>query len=64
MADCAAAPALFYASTLVAFPEQCEHLRAYFDNLTARASVARVLEEAKPYFAMYPFAQDIPAKFR
>lgn len=64
MADCAAAPALFYASTLVAFPEQCVHLRSYFDNLMARSSVARVLEEAKPYFSMYPFADAIPARFR
>jgi glutathione S-transferase len=64
MADCAAAPALFYAATLVAFPEDCVHLRAYFDKLMARPSVARVLEEAKPYFSMYPFAEALPARFR
>ena len=32
MADCAAAPALFYAHTLEAFPENHVHLRAYFDS--------------------------------
>lgn len=64
MADCAGAPALFYASTLVPFPEQCVQLRAYFERLMARPSVARVMEETKPYFGMYPFADAIPARFR
>lgn len=63
MADCAAAPALFYASTLVPFPAPAVHLAAYFERLMARASVKRVLEEAKPYFSMYPFAENIPARF-
>lgn len=64
MADCAAAPALFYASTLLAFPADCVHVQSYFERLVARASVARVLEEAKPYFSMYPFEDAIPARFR
>ncbi|MRW94603.1 glutathione S-transferase family protein [Duganella sp. FT80W] len=63
MADCAAAPALFYAATLVPFPEQYHHLQSYFERLIARPSVQRVLEEAKPYFSMYPFASDIPERF-
>lgn len=63
MADCAAAPALFYAHTLESFPEQHVHLRAYFDKLMARPSVQRVLTEAKPYFPMYPFHSAIPARF-
>jgi glutathione S-transferase len=64
MADCAAAPALFYASTLVAFPAEAPRLGAYFERLVARPSVQRVLEEAKPYFHNYPFADDIPSRFR
>lgn len=63
MADCAAAPALFYAHTLEAFPEQHVHLRAYFDKLMDRPSVQRVLAEAKPYFPMYPFHNAIPVRF-
>jgi glutathione S-transferase len=63
MADCAAAPALFYASTLQPFPEHCTHLHDYFERLVTRASFGRVLEEAKPYFSLYPFADQIPARF-
>ena len=63
MADCAAAPALFYAHTLEAFPQQLVHLRAYFDRLIDRPSVQRVLAEAKPYFHMYPFYSAIPERF-
>ena len=64
MADCAGAPALFYAATLVPFPEDCLHLPAYFERLMARPSVARVITEARPSFGMYPFADAIPASFR
>ena len=63
MADCAAAPALFYASTLVPFPADAAHLQAYFERLMARPSMRRVLDEARPYFPMYPFAEAIPARF-
>jgi glutathione S-transferase len=63
LADCAAAPALFYAHTLEAFSEQHLHLRVYFEKLITRPSVQRVLAEAKPYFAMYPFHSTIPARF-
>jgi glutathione S-transferase len=64
MADCAAAPALFYAATLEPFANGASHLNAYFERLMARPSVQRVLEEAKPYFSMYPFEEAIPARFR
>ncbi|MEQ1515265.1 MAG: glutathione S-transferase family protein [Usitatibacteraceae bacterium] len=64
MADCAAAPALFYASTIQSFPTNCTHLSAYFERLMERESVRRVLDEAKPYFSMYPFSSRIPARFR
>ncbi|EJM82697.1 glutathione S-transferase [Pseudomonas sp. GM74] len=64
MADCAAAPALFYASTLVPFPADHQHLSAYFDRLTQRPSVKRVIDEARPYFSLYPFVDAIPERFR
>ena len=64
MADCAAAPALFYASTLHPFAPEFGHLHSYFDRLTDRPSFQRVIEEAKPYFSLYPFADRIPKRFR
>ncbi|MGB8855390.1 MAG: glutathione S-transferase family protein [Burkholderiales bacterium] len=64
MADCAAAPALFYTSTIQAFPNHYVHLSAYFERLMNRPSVRRVLEEAKPYFSLYPFSSAIPTRFR
>jgi len=53
MADCAAAPALFYANKVVPFAAH-PHITAYFARLSARPSYARVLEEAQPYMAMFP----------
>lgn len=64
MADCAAAPALFYSSTVQPFPGNLHHLGAYFDRLMARPSVQRVIEEARPCFPLYPFAEAIPQRFR
>jgi glutathione S-transferase len=64
LADCAAAPALFYGQTLEPFPGDCGRLRAYFDRLIERPSVRRTLDEAKPYFESYPFERAIPARFR
>lgn len=64
LADCSAAPALFYASTLVPFPDDCRQLSAYFDRLTQRPSVQRVIDEARPWFAYYPFSEAIPVRFR
>jgi glutathione S-transferase len=54
MADCAAAPALFYANLVVPFGDSHKNVAAYFDRLMKRPSFARVVEEAKPYFAMFP----------
>jgi len=64
MADCAAAPALFYAETLVPFGEEHGRLRAYYQRLLDRPSFARVLEEAMPYFHFYPYSEKLPAQFR
>jgi glutathione S-transferase len=53
LADCAAAPPLFYCSQIEPFGER-RTLAAYFERLKARPSFARVLKEAEPYFAMFP----------
>ena len=54
LADCAAAPALFYGSMVAPFGEPEKNLSAYFERLKARPSFARVLKEAEPYFNMVP----------
>jgi glutathione S-transferase len=54
LADCAAAPALLYANTVAPFPPAHRNLPAYLDRLMARPSFARVLEEAQPYFSLFP----------
>jgi glutathione S-transferase len=54
LADCAASPALFYASKVVPFGDTHKNVTAYFDRLQARPSFARVIKEAEPYFAMFP----------
>ncbi len=54
MADCAAAPALFYAKQVVPFGDARGHLSAYFSRLAERPSFARAVDEAKPYAAMFP----------
>jgi len=63
LADCAAAPALFYSAIVEPFPEDMRNLRAYFGRLMARSSVKRVLAEARPYFAMFPYKEAIPPRF-
>jgi glutathione S-transferase len=63
IADCAAFPGLFYAGTVVPFAETYPRVSAYFERLAQRASVKRVLEEARPYFKMYPFREKLPARF-
>jgi glutathione S-transferase len=54
LADCAAAPALFYANEVMPFGETHRNVAAYLGRLKARTSYARVLKEAEPYFAMFP----------
>ncbi|MGB5950655.1 MAG: glutathione S-transferase family protein [Parvibaculum sp.] len=54
MADCAAAPALFYASKVLPIGKAHRKVAQYFDRLLARPSYARVLEEAEPYLPLFP----------
>ncbi|MFN4282859.1 MAG: glutathione S-transferase family protein [Alphaproteobacteria bacterium] len=54
MADCAAAPSLFYADWTHRIAESYPRLRAYRARLLARPSFARAVEEARPYRALFP----------
>jgi glutathione S-transferase len=54
LADCAAAPALFYGNRVEPFGAAHGNVRAYLERLEARPSFARVLKEAEPWFAMFP----------
>ncbi len=54
MADCAAAPALFYADWVAPFRDTHRKTAAYLDRLKQRPSYARVLKEAEPYFHLVP----------
>lgn len=54
LADCAAAPALYYANLVSPFTTALPHTRAYLDRLMQRPSFARVLAEAQPYFQFFP----------
>jgi len=54
MADCAAAPALFYANLVMPFADTHENTAAYFGRLMERPSFARAVAEAKPYFPLFP----------
>lgn len=54
MADCAAAPGLFYTNMLLPFATSHPHAAAYLQRLMERPSYARVLREAQPYFSLMP----------
>ena len=54
LADCAAAPSLFYSNMAEPFGDANRNLAGYFERLKARPSFARVLKEAEPYFQMVP----------
>jgi glutathione S-transferase len=54
LADCAAAPALFYGNRVEPFGAAQKNLSAYLERLKARPAFARVLMEAEPYFQMFP----------
>jgi glutathione S-transferase len=54
MADCAAAPSLFYSDWVREISEKFAHLRAYRKRLLERPSVARTVEEARPYRNLFP----------
>lgn len=54
LADCAAAPALFYANTVLRFGAEQRRLAGYLARLKERPSYARALREAEPFFKFFP----------
>jgi glutathione S-transferase len=54
LADCAAAPALFYADWVEEIGEQRPKLKAYRARLLSHPVVARVVDEARPYRPYFP----------
>lgn len=54
LADCAAAPSLFYADWVHRIPRSYPRLAAYRARLLARPSFARAVDEARPYRPLFP----------
>ncbi len=54
MADCAAAPPLFFISLMMPLAKEFPNVNAYLGRLMERPSYARALAEAQPYLAMFP----------
>jgi len=54
LADCAAAPALFYADWVQPIGDAYANARAYRRRLLAYPSFARAVDEARPYRALFP----------
>jgi glutathione S-transferase len=54
LADCATGPALFYADWVHPIPERHAALRAYRARLLARPSIARAVDEARPFRTFFP----------
>ena len=54
MADCAAAPALFFANKVMPFGEAYPNAAAYLTRIMQRPSFARAVKEAKPFLTLVP----------
>lgn len=54
MADCAAAPSLFYADWVHRIGPDFPRLRDYRARLLARPSIARAVDEGRPYRSYFP----------
>jgi glutathione S-transferase len=54
LADCAAAPFLFYADWTHRIGDAYANVRAYRQRLLARPSFARAVDEARPYRGFFP----------
>ncbi len=54
MADCAAAPPLFYANMLMPFGATHKNAAGYLNRLMERPSFARAVKEAQPYLKLMP----------
>jgi glutathione S-transferase len=54
LADCAGAPSLFYADWVHPIPEALETLRQYRRRVLTHPSVARCVDDARPYRHLFP----------
>jgi glutathione S-transferase len=54
LADCAAAPSLFYADWVHPVDSRFAHLLSYRQRLLSRPSFARAVDEARPYRKLFP----------
>lgn len=54
LADCAAAPSLFYADWVHEIPAELTNLRGYRARLLAHPSIARAVDGARPYRHYFP----------
>lgn len=54
LADCAAAPSLFFADWVHPIAETFPHVRSYRARLLSHPSVARAVDEARPYRGFFP----------
>ena len=54
LADCAAAPSLFYADWVHPLGDRFAHVRRYRERLLARPSFKRAVDEARPYRVIFP----------
>jgi len=54
LADCAAAPSLFYADWAHPIPAGCPQVIAYRRRVLARPSVARAVDEGRPFRPYFP----------
>lgn len=63
MADCSAAPALFYATVIRPLSPEHSQLAAYHERLLARPSVWAAIQQAQPWFQYYPLRERLDARF-
>ena len=54
LADCAAAPSLFFSDWVHQVSDEFPEVQAYRRRLLARSSVARAVDEARPYRDLFP----------
>jgi glutathione S-transferase len=64
LADCAASPALFYASCVEPFGPAHGRVAAFLARLMERPSFHRVLDEAAPYWKFFPYKEALPEPYR
>ena len=60
LADCAAAPFLFYADWTHRIPETCARVHAYRARLLAWPAFARAVDEARPFRPYFPLGAPDP----